>query len=54
MLIDELKSRGIKPIILSAGPYGKRTMRRTCILTILAKALGKRDEFRALGIYPYE
>ena len=90
VLIEELRSRGIEPIILSAhsnrttrlhrvkscpdrlsslgfwknflgsstlifsggGRYGKRTMRRMCILAILAKALGKRVEFRALGIYP--
>jgi len=92
VLIDELRSRGIEPIILSSNPkrstllhgvlscpnkllslgfwknflgssmlifsgggrYGKRTMRRMCMLAILAKALRKRVEFRALGIYPYE
>ncbi len=91
-LIEELRSRDIEPIVLSADPsrtarlhgvqscrekilslrfwryflkssmlvfagggrYGKRTLRRMCILALLAKALGKKVEFRAQGIYPYE
>lgn len=92
VIIRELKSRGFKPLVLSANPqrtmklhsvssrpdksssfrfwkallkssllvfarggkYGEKTMRRLCLLTILAKILGKRVEFRAIGVYPYE
>ncbi len=91
-LIEELRSRDIEPIVLSADPgrtarlhgvqscrekilslrfwryflksstlifagggrYGKSTLRRMCILALLAKVMGKKAEFRAQGIYPYE
>ena len=29
-------------------------MRRLCLLTLLAKVLGKRVEFRSIGVYPYK
>ena len=41
-------------VFAGGGRYGHRTLRRMCILAILAKLLGKRVEFRAVGIYPYE
>ncbi|MCX8205271.1 MAG: polysaccharide pyruvyl transferase family protein [Candidatus Nezhaarchaeota archaeon] len=41
-------------VFAGGGRYGKATMRRICILAILAKALAKSVEFRALGVYPYE
>lgn len=41
-------------IFAGGGRYGKSTLRRICILTVLAKVMGKRVEFRSIGIYPYE
>ena len=41
-------------VFAGGGKYGEKTMRRLCFLTILTKILGKRVEFRAIGIYPYE
>jgi len=41
-------------IFAGGGKYGKATIRRMCILALLAKALIKRVEFRAIGVYPYE
>ena len=41
-------------IFAGGGKYGGRTMRRLCLLAVLAKILGKRVESRAIGIYPYE
>ena len=41
-------------IFAGGGKYGERTIRRLCLLAILAKILGKRVEFRAIGVYPYE
>jgi len=36
------------------GRYGKHTLKKMCMLAILAKILHKRVEFRAQGIYSYE
>jgi len=41
-------------IFAGGGRYGKATIRRMCMLALLAKALVKRVEFRAIGVYPYE
>ena len=41
-------------VFAGGGKYGKKTMRRLCLLATITKILGRRVEFRAIGIYPYE
>jgi len=46
-----LKTRTL--IFAGGGRYGSKTLRLMSLLTVLAKLLGKRVEYRAVGLYPY-
>jgi len=43
-----------KLIFCGGGRYGKFTHRRIALLALLAKMLGKKVDFRAIGFYPFE
>jgi polysaccharide pyruvyl transferase WcaK-like protein len=41
-------------VFAGGGRYGTATLRRMALLAVLAKLTGKRVEYRAVGLYPYQ